>query len=160
LVRALHAADIATLRFKIRGVGASEGRHAGGLEETHDVAAAVECLAARVPHVPLTVAGYSFGAAVALRAGYDGLPGVTGLVGVAPPVVVTDLGFLTACTLPVQLVAGELDTYCPRSALDALVGAASAVRVAWIAGADHFLVGREAVVAEPVVRFVLGGASR
>ena len=56
------------LRFNFRGTGLSEGAH-NGLAETGDVLAGMDWLE-REFHLPLIVAGFSFGAAMALRACY------------------------------------------------------------------------------------------
>ena len=54
------------LRFNFRGTGLSEGEH-DGLAETADVAAALIWLHLEYD-VPLIVAGFSFGASIAVRA--------------------------------------------------------------------------------------------
>src|SRR5208282_5895402 len=54
------------LRFNFRGTGLSEGAH-DGIAETGDVLAGMDWLE-REFHLPLIVAGFSFGAAMALRA--------------------------------------------------------------------------------------------
>ena len=54
------------LRFNFRGIGRSEGEPSTGTEELQDALGAVEC--ARGLGKPVAVAGWSFGAAVALRA--------------------------------------------------------------------------------------------
>ncbi len=69
LFRDLPAAGVPALRFNFRGVGASEGSHGGGESERGDVVAAIDALASRHPGVPVLVAGYSFGADVALAVG-------------------------------------------------------------------------------------------
>lgn len=54
------------LRFNFRGTGLSEGAHEG-LAESADVAAALDWLHAEY-NVPVIVAGFSFGASMAVRA--------------------------------------------------------------------------------------------
>lgn len=53
------------LRFNFRGTGSSEGSHGEGKEELADVTAAVEH--ARTMDLPVGLAGWSFGAGVALN---------------------------------------------------------------------------------------------
>lgn len=53
------------LRFNFRGIGSSEGTSSTGSEELQDAAGAV--MHARSLGVPIALAGWSFGAAVALR---------------------------------------------------------------------------------------------
>lgn len=63
-----------TLRFNYRGVGDSAGSYDGARGETSDTLAAVEWLRARVADLPLLLAGFSFGAYVALKAAASARP--------------------------------------------------------------------------------------
>lgn len=83
--RAMNDLGAPVLRFNFRGVGASEGAYADGLGETADVVAAATWLRGRFPGAELWLAGFSFGAAVAIRAAAQVAP--RRLVSVAPPVV-------------------------------------------------------------------------
>jgi len=69
LVRACLGEGLAALRFNFRGVGESGGAYDGGEGETDDVVAALECLRS-LPEIDperVVLAGYSFGAMMALR---------------------------------------------------------------------------------------------
>jgi alpha/beta superfamily hydrolase len=67
LFGALPAAGIDCLRFNFRGVEGSEGDHEDGDGERADVVAAVDTLSSLLgPGVPLVIAGWSFGADMAL----------------------------------------------------------------------------------------------
>lgn len=67
LFRQLPAHGISCLRFDFRGVRASEGAHDEGDRERLDVDAAVSTLATHLPpSAPMILAGWSFGADVAL----------------------------------------------------------------------------------------------
>ena len=76
--------QFATLRFNFRGVGDSEGEYDGGEGELDDVREAVAFVAGKAAVKSVTLAGYSFGASVSLRAGLAD-PAVGGLVLVALP---------------------------------------------------------------------------
>ncbi len=76
-------AGLVSLRFNFRGVGRSEGVHDQGLGETDDVLTLVAWLRARVPHVPLVLMGFSFGAFVSLRAAAQAQPVLQ--ISIAPP---------------------------------------------------------------------------
>lgn len=68
LARALQAHGFLTLRPNYRGVGQSEGEYDDGIGETDDVLAIIRHLQAGYPHLPLALAGFSFGAFVQTRA--------------------------------------------------------------------------------------------
>ena len=73
------------LRFNFRGIGESEGEPSTGSAEIADAEGAVELVRARFPDLPVAVAGWSFGAAVAARvAAAD--TGLAALVAIAPAV--------------------------------------------------------------------------
>ena len=82
LCGALLAADVAVVRFDFRGVGDSEGEHDDGQGERLDVVAALEVATPFAGDGPVLLAGYSFGALVALNV-TD--PRLSGWVAVAPP---------------------------------------------------------------------------
>ena len=64
LARAFVASGWTAVRFNFRGVGASEGLHDDGLGEADDMRAVIEQVA---PNGALAIAGFSFGAFVALN---------------------------------------------------------------------------------------------
>lgn len=65
LARAFIGAGWTAVRFNFRGVGASEGVHDEGRSEAEDMLAVVQQVA---PGGPLSIAGFSFGAFVAINA--------------------------------------------------------------------------------------------
>lgn len=76
-------AGLVALRFNFRGVGRSEGVYDEARGETEDALAAVAWLRQRQPQLPLLLAGFSFGAYVALKAAARAQP--TALVSVSIP---------------------------------------------------------------------------
>lgn len=138
----------ATLRFNFRGVGRSGGVHDEGRAERHDVEAALAHLAAAVPPgTPLGLAGYSFGATLAAQVAARGTPGrpLAGLLLVAPALAMTGDGplrALGALAVPVLVVAGDRDEYCPAPRLQALAREMPGVETRIIAGANHFFFGK------------------
>jgi alpha/beta superfamily hydrolase len=158
-VAALQEAAVATLRFDFRGVGRSDGVHAGGDGEVEDLRAAVAALAACPGIRETAVAGYSFGAWMALRlAGRDG--DLRAVAAIAPPLAMTDTSGIGPLAMPLLVVAGDRDSYCPRADLDAFVASRPGTRTCLLGGADHFLVGREAEVGAAVAAFVARPPSR
>ncbi|MDP2325442.1 MAG: alpha/beta hydrolase [Gammaproteobacteria bacterium] len=82
--RALNELKIPVVRFNFRGVGASEGAYADGLGETGDTLAVAAWATKHFPGTDLWLAGFSFGAAVAIRAALSTT--CAQLISVAPPV--------------------------------------------------------------------------
>lgn len=134
---ALSRGGLATLRFDWRGVGASAGRPSGDAADARaDYAAALEQLAETVSG-RLVAAGYSFGAAAAVRASASS-PRVRALVLVAPPPSMLDLEALAARPLDVLILAGDRDAIAPAAELDAIARELPRARAITIAEADHF----------------------
>jgi alpha/beta superfamily hydrolase len=84
LARSFVGAGISALRFNFRGVGKSAGSFDDGNGEVADVLAAVDWLRNEAPDLPLWLSGFSFGAAMAIRASVECDP--AGLISVAPAV--------------------------------------------------------------------------
>ena len=63
LARGLRRTGSVVLRFNYRGVNLSQGEYDGGRGETEDARVALQELYTRYPHLPLIVAGFSFGLA-------------------------------------------------------------------------------------------------
>jgi uncharacterized protein len=133
----LSQAGVAVLRFNFRGTGGSSG------QPTDDAAAADSDYRAATTYLetrqagPYLAAGYSFGAATALRvAARD--PRFARLLLVAPPISMLDLTALRDAHHPVSLIAADDDEYAPLDQLQALVRDLSHVQLHVIAGADHF----------------------
>ncbi len=82
LARAFVHRDFAALRFNFRGTGESEGEYDEGHGELLDALAAVQWMCERDPDLPLWLGGFSFGAAIAIRAATETKP--EGLISVAP----------------------------------------------------------------------------
>jgi uncharacterized protein len=151
---ALQQAGRATLRFNFRGVGASSGSYANGVGECDDVRAATRYLVERSGVTRVTLAGYSFGAMVVLRAGVD-MPEVDRLIAVAPPLAFFDLSNLVASTKQKLFIVGDRDQYCSVEQLTEQLGRVAEPKVQRvIAGADHFFAGHAGVVSDAVRCFV------
>ncbi|MGA2966452.1 MAG: alpha/beta fold hydrolase [Terriglobales bacterium] len=153
-MKALNSFGFPVLRFNFRGTGLSEGDHANGIGEVEDVRAALAWLE-REFTLPVIFSGFSFGAAVGLRAAYSddrvsalialGLPAVAGAV---PTEVrnedrVYDFEFLRACTKPKLFISGSRDQFGPLGKLEALINTfADPKKLIRIEAGDHFFEGR------------------
>jgi alpha/beta superfamily hydrolase len=140
----------AVLRFNFRGVGASAGLFDRGEGEREDFLAALEFVQARYPGTPVWAAGFSFGAWIALETGADD-PGVSVLIGIAPPVTRVNYSFerTLASTKPKFLVQGSLDELCPTRDLWAFYAKLKEPKeLVVIDGAGHLFEGRTLEVGE------------
>jgi alpha/beta superfamily hydrolase len=111
LARGFTELGVANLRFNFRGVGASEGEYARGEGETEDALAAIQWVRGQRPDDAIWLAGFSFGAYIALRVAAEAR--VNGLVTVAPAVHLYDFGRLQLPDCPWLLVQGEVDEVVP-----------------------------------------------
>jgi len=145
-MKALNSFGFPVLRFNFRGTGLSEGKHDNGYGEEEDVRSALNWLD-REFRLPLIFAGFSFGAAVGLRASCSDAR-VRAAIGIGMPVVpaderVYDFEFLRACQKPKLFVSGARDQFGPKARLEEVVAAAAEPRkLVLIEGADHFFEGR------------------
>ena len=150
-MKALNGFGFPVLRFNFRGTGLSQGEHDHGVGEVDDVRTALDWLD-REFHLPLIFAGFSFGAAVGLRAAYAD-DRVRALIGVGTPVApvaadteeprVYTFDFLRDCAKPKLFVSGARDQFGPRAKLEALLASVpEPKKLVVIEGADHFFEGR------------------
>ncbi|HEV8571544.1 MAG TPA: alpha/beta fold hydrolase [Actinomycetota bacterium] len=161
------------LAFNFRGTMGSEGSHGGGILELADVDAAVTRIREEAEG-PTVVAGWSFGASVALRHAVNdarvaalalvALPVGPGAVTDLPPPPPEDLERLTA---PVLFVVGSLDRLTSVNDLQALVDRTPRAELLILPGTGHYFERREAELAaavgeflEPVLRREGGGPRR
>jgi len=137
LSRDIPAAGVPTLRFNFRGVGASDGSHGGGEAERGDVVAAIDAVTERHPGVPVLVAGYSFGADVALAVDDERLGG---WLAVSPPLRIVDPADMAAATdqRPTVIVTGTADDFRPADQAEQVVAAWPATTCIAASGVDHF----------------------
>ena len=141
LARAMNLRSFAALRFNFRGVGESVGDYAEGEGEVDDVLAAARGLQDRFPGHPLMLAGFSFGAAMALRAAVSLAP--AGLVLVAPPVGrILDADETLPEHMPTVIVqGGQDDVVSPQAVLDWVNAQAAPLELIWFEEAGHFFHG-------------------
>jgi alpha/beta superfamily hydrolase len=154
--KALNGFGYPVLRFNFRGTGRSGGTH-DGRAESEDVRAAIEWLAGEY-RLPIIFAGFSFGAAVGLRACCPD-PRVVGLISLGTPIAadgrVYAYRFLQECGKPKLFVSGTEDEFGPRKELERVVSTAAAPkRLVWVEGADHFFAGKLPFVKSTIEQWV------
>jgi hypothetical protein len=166
LARAFVESGCATWRFNFRGVGGTEGAHDEGRGETDDMVRVIEHARLESGALPLMLAGFSFGGAVATRAScrvdFSQLilvaPGFRRIsaqgMGEAPDPNDSALGppgrHNTSNTL---VVHGDLDETVPLS--DSIAWATvREVPVVVIPGGEHFFHRKLHVLREIVARWV------
>lgn len=138
------------LRFNYRGTGLSEGRFDGGLSERDDMTVLLDYLEEKY-EVPLWVAGYAFGAWVAMHLAVSD-PRVRLFTAIAPAVDEYDFSPLRDAEKPVFIVHGSEDELCPLSLARRLYGQLDEPReLAVIDGANHVFDGRVEEVGEAIV---------
>jgi hypothetical protein len=145
-MKALNSFGFPVLRFNFRGTGLSEGEHSDGIGEVEDVRAALDWLEHEFT-LPVIFAGFSFGAAVGLRAAYAD-DRVRALIALGLPVLpvegcIYDFEFLRTCTKPKLFVSGSRDQFGPAGRLEALAESfADPKKLVRIEAGDHFFEGR------------------
>jgi alpha/beta superfamily hydrolase len=142
---ALHSAGGGVLRFDFRGVGRSAGRHDGGAGEVDDLHAAEHAARELAGGVPLVVAGYSFGAVMALRrlqrgAVDDDQARPDAVLAIAPPIEHYDFSFLRDNATPLVVLCGGRDALTPRDLLERQARSwGTVLDVGWLDQAGHDL---------------------
>jgi alpha/beta superfamily hydrolase len=160
--QALAQKSIAALRFNFRGVGNSGGKFGEGIDEQEDVRAAL-ALVSSTPHIDqkrIGLAGYSFGASVALAvAVQDEQSNMLALV--SPALLDSGWEQLKGYTKPKFIIMGEDDFVIPqRQFRQQIEDIPEPKQYQVIAGADHFWVGFEEEVAQKVSGFFADGFSQ
>jgi alpha/beta superfamily hydrolase len=145
-MKALNGFGFPVLRFNFRGAGLSLGEHAHGHGEVDDVRTALDWLDQEF-HLPFVFAGFSFGAAVGLRAACPDSR-VKAAISLGTPISPVDdrsydYSFLETCTKPKLFVSGSRDQFASKAKLEALVAPLpEPKKLVIIEAADHFFEGR------------------
>lgn len=144
---------VAVVRFNFRGVGASTGHHDGGPGERDDLLAALDSCSAASPSLPLAIAGYSFGAEVALTVDHPRSVGwflVAPVFRMFPP----DQSVASTDPRPKRLVIAEHDQYAPPVAARESTRGWSATTIEVAPMTDHFFGAGTQSVVDAFARFV------
>jgi len=136
------------LRFNFRGAGLSEGQHDGSAA-VEDVNAALDWLD-REFHLPILLAGFSFGAAMAIQAccgPNHSNRNIRALIALGLPTNANGrhyhYTFQYNATIPKLFLSGDRDEFAPANELTEIANAAAGpTRLQLIPGADHFFTGQ------------------
>jgi alpha/beta superfamily hydrolase len=154
LARAFQELSAPTIRFNFRGVGGSAGVFDQGRGEVDDALTVVAYGRQIFPGAALWLAGFSFGAAIAVSAAARAQP--DRLVVVAPGVTILDVGS-AAPSCPWLIVQGDADDVIePRYVLDWASRLAPQPEIRVLAGAGHFFHGRLHDLRQAVLAFMRG----
>ncbi|MFZ0283937.1 MAG: alpha/beta fold hydrolase [Terriglobales bacterium] len=157
-MKALNSFGFPVLRFNFRGVGMSQAAHDNGLGEVDDVRAALDWLDAEF-RLPMIFAGFSFGAAIGLRAACPDAR-VDSIIGLGLPLLPTDdrsydLDFLRTCSKFKLLVSGTRDQFSPSVRLEQLAKTLpEPKKLVLIESADHFFEGRLKELREAIAKWI------
>ncbi len=155
LARAFSRMGLLTLRFNFRGTEKSAGTYDGGIGEFDDALAALEWIRDRQPTGPLWLGGFSFGAAIAVRAAVA--TDVDGLVSVAPAVYRFAGNLEGQPRCPWLIVQGDEDELVDVDETIAWINALEpGPELVVVPGAEHFFHGRLSDLRDVVTKFVGG----
>jgi alpha/beta superfamily hydrolase len=156
VARALQESGIPTVRFNFRGVGASAGSFDQGIGETADADAVAAWADARWPGRSLVIAGFSFGAMVALRLAQLRLP--RQLITIAPAIRHLDASARAVPNCPWLIVQGDADDVVdPAGVIDWADRLDPKPRLIVLPGAGHFFHGRLHDVRDAVIEAIRNG---
>ena len=153
LARAFVRSGFEVLRFNFRGTENSEGTFDHGVGELDDALAALHWISDRHPDLPVWLAGFSFGAAIAVKAAV--VEHVDGLISVAPAISRFAAGLESQPQCPWLVIQGDQDELVD---IDDTVAWFDSLEpgpeLLVIPGAEHFFHGRLTELREATMAFV------
>ena len=153
LARAFVRSAFEVLRFNFRGTEKSAGHYDNGAGELGDALAAIDFMRARHGSYPLWLAGFSFGAAIAVKAAVT--THVDGLISVAPAISRFANGLASQPECPWLVVQGDEDELVDiEETVDWVNGLEPGPELLVVNGAEHFFHGRLTELREAVIDFV------
>ena len=151
--RAMRELGLRTVRFNFRGVGKSEGAYDDGYGETDDLFAVAEWVRRTRPDDSLWLAGFSFGAAIAVRAAVT--LDIDGLVSVAPAIYRFAGNLEGQPDCPWLIIQGDEDELVEvDETVEWADSLAPGPELLIMTGAEHFFHGRLQELREAVTEFV------
>lgn len=153
LAKSFNDLGATAVRFNYRGVGASAGGFGEGTGETRDALAVLDWARDAYPNNAIWLAGFSFGAYVALKASHQ--RPTTGLICVAPAVRLYDFKSLARVSGPWLVVQGDRDDVVSYDEVTSWAQAISPpLAYVPMTGAGHFFHGRLNDLQQVVTAFI------
>lgn len=150
LARTFNKLGVPALRFNFRGVGHSDGKYDEGEGETADTLAVLDYASERFPGRKLWLAGFSFGARVALKAAARRQLDL--LVTVAPPIGRMDMTGIAQATCRWIVVQGDEDELVDAGAVVEWVDSMDpGPELMMFEGVDHFFHGQLVALRESLL---------
>lgn len=158
LAKAFVESGYIALRFNYRGVGESEGVYDGGTGELADTLAVADWLQQQRPDAAIALAGFSFGAWLALLAAKHVSPSL--MVSIAPPVGFRDFASVPAPDCPWLAVQGLSDEIVSSAAVLAWLHAQQPVpQIIAMPETSHFFHGKLVPLRQHVSTFLQSQAA-
>jgi hypothetical protein len=146
--------EFITVKFNFRGVGQSEGSFAHGVGEIEDVIAVTQTIRCQfnnhLPHIPLLLAGFSFGGAIQLHVAARLNPEF--LILIAPSVVNLVAPPVPETTRHALIIQSDKDDIVLADAVLAWAAPASQP-IVFIPGAEHFFHGKLTILKQLILNY-------
>ena len=153
LARSFVRAGFAALRFNFRGTEGSAGQYDEGFGELDDALAAFAWMREKYPHGPIWLAGFSFGAAIAIRAAVA--TEVSGLISVAPAIYRFAGNLEEQPRCPWLILQGDEDELVRvEETIDWVNSLDPGPELLIMPGAEHFFHGRLNDLREAAMNFI------
>ena len=153
LARGFVRVGFAALRFNFRGTEGSEGQYDEGNGELDDAQAAMAWMRSEYPDTPFWIAGFSFGAAIAVRVA--AASPVDGLVSVAPAIYRFAAGLEGQPDCPWLVVQGDEDELVDvEDTIEWINDLEPGPELLVMPGVEHFFHGNLVQLREAVIDFV------
>ena len=153
LARSFVRSNFAVLRFNFRGTEGSDGVYDNGVGELDDALAAMAWMRQQKTEVPLWLAGFSFGAAIAVRAAVA--RDVGGLISVAPAIYRFAGNLNNQPECPWLIIQGDEDELVEiDETVEWVDSLAPGPELLVVPGAEHFFHGRLHELREAVMAFI------
>jgi len=153
IARTFSDLGVPVARFNFRGVAASAGKFDNAIGETKDLEAIIAFMQTRYPDLDLWLAGFSFGAYIALNACSNHQASY--LVTVAPAVHLYDFSKIAIPDCPWLLIMGDKDEIVPPSEVFHWARQVTpAPEIARISDAGHFFHRRLVTLKEIIAQHI------